>query len=132
MADQNPGPRPGGAPKGYESRDLRPAAVLPWLAVLLVLVTGTLLVVSWIQGAFDTRYQREAGPAALLPTGDETHLEPHLQVAPARDLEEVRRAEQQILTSYEWIDRQNGVVRIPIERAVDLLLERGLPVRDKR
>jgi hypothetical protein len=33
------------------------------------------------------------------------------------------------LTSYGWIDRSNGIVRIPIDRAMDLILQRGLPAR---
>jgi hypothetical protein len=33
------------------------------------------------------------------------------------------------LNSYGWIDQQAGVAHIPIERAMDLVVERGLPVR---
>lgn len=33
------------------------------------------------------------------------------------------------LDSYGWVDRSNGVVRIPIERAMDLIVQRGLPTR---
>jgi hypothetical protein len=33
------------------------------------------------------------------------------------------------LNSYGWIDRSNGIVRIPIDRAMDLILQRGLPTR---
>jgi hypothetical protein len=29
--------------------------------------------------------------------------------------------------TYGWIDRNGGVVRLPIDRAMDLVLERGLP-----
>ena len=33
------------------------------------------------------------------------------------------------LNSYDWVDQKSGVVRIPIERAMELTVERGLPVR---
>jgi hypothetical protein len=33
------------------------------------------------------------------------------------------------LNSFGWIDRSNGIVRIPIDRAMDLILQRGLPTR---
>jgi hypothetical protein len=36
--------------------------------------------------------------------------------------------DERVLGSYGWIDAQNGVVRIPIERAMELVLEHGLPV----
>lgn len=55
---------------------------------------------------------------------------PVLQVAPARDLEEFRAREEATLNSYGWIDRTSGVVRIPIERAMELLVQRGLPVTE--
>jgi hypothetical protein len=34
-----------------------------------------------------------------------------------------------MLKSYGWIDRDKGVVHIPIDRAIEILAERGLPVR---
>jgi hypothetical protein len=50
--------------------------------------------------------------------------EPRLQVAPAADLERLRSRENEALATYAWIDRDNGVVRIPIEHAMELLVER--------
>ena len=40
----------------------------------------------------------------------------------------MRAREDAVLTTYGWVDRNTGVARIPIERAMDLLVERGLPV----
>jgi hypothetical protein len=50
-----------------------------------------------------------------------------LEVKPGVDLKALRAAEDAELHSYGWIDRKNGTVRIPIERAMQLILERGLP-----
>lgn len=50
---------------------------------------------------------------------------PRLQIDPALDIHDQRKAEEQVLTTYGWVDRQAGVVRIPIERAMSLLAERG-------
>jgi hypothetical protein len=121
-----------GTGKGYETRDLRPVAVLPWLAVVLVVITAVFVLLRWLEDAFDARRERAVGPGVLAPVAEETHLEPKLQVSPARDLEDTRRSENEILTSYDWIDRKRGVVRIPIDRAIELLAERGLPVRERR
>jgi hypothetical protein len=51
---------------------------------------------------------------------------PRLQVDPALDIFEHRKIEQQVLTSYGWVDQKSGVVRIPVERAMGLLVERGI------
>ena len=52
---------------------------------------------------------------------------PVLQVAPARDMQAFRFREEAALNSYGWVDPTSGVVRIPIDRAMELLVERGLP-----
>jgi hypothetical protein len=55
--------------------------------------------------------------------------EPRLQVDPKRDLAVLRAREDTELQSYGWIDKHAGVVRLPIDRAMDLLVQRGLPVQ---
>ena len=54
---------------------------------------------------------------------------PKLQVAPRTELESYREIDKQELDTYGWVDKHNGVVRIPIDRAMDLVLQRGLPAR---
>ena len=48
---------------------------------------------------------------------------------PPADLAMMRKAEQQALTNYGWVDEKAGVVRIPIADAKRLVVERGLPVQ---
>ena len=69
---------------------------------------------------------QESSPMALergrvIPPG------PRLQVAPQGTLPEMRQHEELILNGYAWKDKNQGVVRIPIQRAIDLVAERGLP-----
>lgn len=54
---------------------------------------------------------------------------PREQVSPQADLQAFRTREEAELNSYGWIDRKAGVVRIPIDRAMDLIIQQGLPVR---
>jgi hypothetical protein len=107
---------------GYEKRDIRFSAIvmaLSGLAILLAVVGlssfGTLRVLS-------THYL----------SGFRRHLpppEPRLQADPAADLRVMRAAEDAELNEYGWVDRSRGVIRLPIERAMALLLLRGLPTR---
>ena len=55
--------------------------------------------------------------------------EPHLQKTPELDLRALRAHEDSLLHSYSWVDRQAGIARIPVERAMTLLLQQGLPTR---
>ena len=54
---------------------------------------------------------------------------PLLQTTPHDDLVALRAREQSVLDTYGWVDKDGGVVRIPIEKAMDLLAARGLPAR---
>ena len=54
---------------------------------------------------------------------------PNLQLNPPDDLRSFRAREDAELNSYGWVDRTNGVVHIPITRAMELIAQRGLPVR---
>ena len=62
-------------------------------------------------------------PASPLPP------EPRLEANPFQALQALRAHEDELLTHYGWIDQSKGIVRIPIERAMELTAERGLPVR---
>lgn len=62
-----------------------------------------------------------ASPIARVPPG------PRLQTKEPSDLAGFRRSEDAILNSYGWVDREKGIVRIPVDRALELLAERGLP-----
>jgi hypothetical protein len=55
--------------------------------------------------------------------------EPRLQTNPRADLRAMRAEEDALLSTYGWVDRADGVVRIPIDRAMALTVERGLPAR---
>src|SRR5215203_3761984 len=66
-----------------------------------------------------------------LSVGQEDRVppEPRLQSNPKQDLRDLRAAEDQILNGYRWVDRNAGVVGIPVNEAMKLTLQRGLPSR---
>lgn len=64
-----------------------------------------------------------SGPSDA-PTGESA--KPQLQINPTADLAAHREAERRALTSYGWVDRQHGVVRIPIDRAMQDIAASGI------
>ena len=54
---------------------------------------------------------------------------PRLQQFPVNDLYQFRIGEEDLLQRYGWMNRETGVVHIPIEDAMRLTVERGLPSR---
>jgi len=58
-----------------------------------------------------------------------TFPEPRLETDERNELTEPRMREEERLNSYGYVDQPAGVIHIPIERAMQLVAERGLPVR---
>jgi hypothetical protein len=52
---------------------------------------------------------------------------PELQVNPAGDLAAHRDAEAKELAGYGWVDRERGIVRIPIDQAMRDVAGAGIP-----
>ncbi len=51
---------------------------------------------------------------------------PRLQASPAADYKNIRAAEDKLMNSYAWIDPDKGIVRIPVNRALEILAQRGI------
>ncbi len=117
----------------HEEKDVNVWAVGKFAIALVLICIAALFI---LFGLFRYFQAREAAVQAPLKPGvniDARRLPPapRLQDAPILDLKQMRDAEDQILGSYGWVDRQNGTVRIPIDRAIDLLAQRGLPSRSQ-
>ena len=116
---------------GHEETDVDVWAVGKFAAALMLVGVAVIFL---LFGLFRYLLSREGGPpagrsqaAASEPA--KAFPQPQLQEAPVLDLKAIRAAEDQVLNGYGWMDPEKGVVRIPIDRAMDLLAERGLPSR---
>jgi len=114
----------------HEPSDINVRSIL-WAGIGLVILAGIVHVFLW--WLFDYYVAREAGldrprplPLATRPS-EPLPPEPRLQASPARDMNEMRTAEEARLHSYGWIDQKAGIIRIPVEQAMRLVAERGLP-----
>lgn len=70
---------------------------------------------------------RGLSPAVPRP-GDRRPPLPRLQVTPADELATFRRLQQETLDTWEWSDSRHATARIPVSRAIEIAVERGLPV----
>jgi hypothetical protein len=116
---------------GHEETDVNEWAVGKFAVALLLVIVAALFL---LFGLFRYLLSREGGPPAgrSQVTASEparAFPQPQLQESEVPDLKAIRAAEDQVLHSYAWMDPEKGVVRIPIDRAIDLLAERGLPSR---
>ena len=121
-----------GRESGFEPRDASSKWIFGLVIMLLVGVVMTQLVLRGVKASFEKKPAPSDSWAGSWPGPNPGWTQanaPRLQVSPAQDLAAFRAQENAVLGSYGWIDSTNGVVRIPVQRAMDLLLEHGLPVR---
>lgn len=123
---------PGGNPASrHESTDVSIGGVFGF--ALGMAIAGVLIhFVVWVLFTFFVaRASRKVTPEFPLATQQENRLppEPRLQTNPRQDLRDLRAQEDAILGSYGWVDKNAGVVRIPIDQAMKLAVQRGLPAR---
>jgi hypothetical protein len=114
--------------EGYEVRDANVRGLVGFgvgLAVLLVII-----VVGMIFTFQHFAHTQNLGPTASPFENSRTIPPlPRLQAAPHTDILDYWESQQKALNSYGWVDRQKGVAHIPIDEAMRLVLQRGLPVR---
>ncbi len=131
MEEQTPQPIPEESLQlGYEVRDANVKAVL-WFGLILAVVAAIVFVVIGLfYWYLNVSYAEQLGPPPpLLEEAQSLPPQPRLQRNPAYDMSQMHAENEAILNSYGWVDKQAGIVRIPIEQAMELTLERGLPTR---
>jgi hypothetical protein len=73
------------------------------------------------------RRQDPANPPLARHEQGRTPPEPRLQVLPLKDIGELRAEEQAVLHGAAWVDQKAGIAQIPIEEAMKIVAEQGLP-----
>jgi hypothetical protein len=136
QAIRSPSPRPAGPDPesmavGHERSDMRPGVVLGGLVLLAVTLGLVLFLVTLLGGSLSGVAVSVSRPAPLTDalTPGPTPPAPRLQAESGAELEAYRAATDQQLHSYRWVDRSQGVVAIPIDRAMDEVAQQGLPAR---
>jgi hypothetical protein len=124
------GPTPPGAQ--YEHTDIDPGIGYKfalWLSVAMLIsfavVYGVFFFFERQEAAANAaaqKYPLAAGVTRQQPT-------PALQTQPFKDIYTLRQGEAEKLNGYGWVDKEGGVTRIPIDRAMELMIQRGFPAR---
>ncbi len=111
---------------GYETEDASTSKLL-WsgvtLAVLVIVAVAAMTVMFGV--LYDARDEaiNEVGPMVDLEAKPQG---PILRVDPPRELIEMRAQSRSDGSTYGWVNKESGTVRIPVERAMKLLVGRGI------
>ena len=129
---------------GYERRDIGVSGVLYFLLGLAIAGLLSYFLVRGLYSYLDKRSEAEQAPINPLVTNapadtrsiprdypQGTFPNPKLEEDERGQLNSIRLKEEQMLSTYDYIDKSAGTIRIPIDRAMDLIAQRGLPVREQ-
>lgn len=146
MADERiPPTEPVHADVHHEYSDVNVRAIL-WWAVGLVIFAIVVHIAIYGHYAFMRKMERDPEllpismvkdqgpklpPAPRLqpfPEPDASGAASPLRDRPPRDMAEMRRDQEKLLSSYGWVNEATGTAHIPIDRAIELQLQKGFPV----
>jgi hypothetical protein len=113
---------------GYEHSDADVRSLLKFGLTLLVILVAVLISMKWMFLYF-AKSQQLGPPASPFENTRVLPPAPWLQVQPRADLHAYCADQLDELNTYGWVDPHNEVVRVPIDRAMDLIAQRGLPAR---
>jgi hypothetical protein len=125
MDPQHTPPAEASLQAGHETSDVHPRGVLMLAGALIVVAIVVHLLLWWLFQRLEARASQADPPVSPLAR--------QAGRAPGPDLElklnygDFEAADRSQLESYGWADREQRVVHIPIERAMQLLAQRGLP-----
>jgi hypothetical protein len=109
---------------GHEPLEVSPRGlVIAGLAILLLVAVALVLMYGLFVG-LERRHRplAEQPPTDLQPQPGPPHVAPNQ----AEQLRQNRERWQAVLNSYQWVDQEQGIARIPIQRAIELVAEQGL------
>jgi len=127
---------------GFEQEDLSSRSALYFLAGLVLVCLVVYLIVFGMYRFLDsyaTAHQPpmspmvkpEADTRAVTPGNAETFPQPRLEENERTQFRSFIEDQDRKLATYAWVDRDRGTVRIPIDRAMELIEQRGLPVHQE-
>ena len=119
---ENPvAPVPNGT--GHEQREVDVRFIVISLITLLI---GAFLCCLLVIGIF-RYFHNEYLPAQATYVQPPLPPEPRVEEKPYLQLQNLRTLEDHVLSSYAWVDQNEGTVRVPIDRAIDMVAQKGLP-----
>ena len=136
---------------GYEASDVGVTGIVVFVVALFIFVAVCGVLCYGIGKVINARMNKEDGPNSKwtqtvdvrqlgnLPSSPElqnkiaeitqTFPTPRVQEDDGnQDVADLHAREDLLLSNYTWVDESKGTVRIPIERAMELIAQRGLPV----
>src|SRR5688572_2504230 len=116
----------------HEESDVNVAAIIRYGIGLLVIGAIIHVFLWWLVGTYQRQSQRAQTQVYPLAAGQQNRLppSPRFQDNPQQELQDLRTKQKALLEGYGWVNKEAGIAHIPIEDAMKMVVERGVPVRE--
>lgn len=116
----------------HEESDVNVGAIVRFGVGLIVVAFVVHLFLWWLLGVYERQHERAQTQVYPMAAGQQDRLppSPRFQENPQQELQDLRTKQESLLKGYGWVNKEAGVARIPIEDAMKMVVERGLPVRE--
>ncbi len=123
---------PGDNPQvSFERKDINIVQITGFGIGLLIAFMVTVFAMYALFAYYRTREDKvnPPNPPSMLSEKPTMPPAPRLQPEPVKELKELRDNEEMLLSSYGWVDQAKGTVHIPVDQAIDMVAQKGLPVK---
>jgi hypothetical protein len=140
-------PQPVDTSHGYEASDVKPAGIIVFLVAMAIFVVAAAVIAYGLGKVYNAYFKKVDGPPSKwaksvdvrdlgtnMPTSPQLEKKlaemtqnfptPQVQTDDgSQDVADLHRREDLLLEHYSWADQQQGKVRIPIERAMEIVAQ---------
>ena len=118
-------------PVGHEPSEIRLKLIVVFAVGIVTIAAGVTILINGFMSHYRSRKDALSISKPMLFRDEEGQFpEPKLQRTSTDDMVQLRLEEREALRSYGWVDPKVGIAQIPIERALEIIAKRGLPMSD--
>jgi len=116
----------------HEESDVNVGAIIRYGIGLFAVAVVIHVFLWWLLGTYERQNERAQTQVYPMAAGQHDRLppSPRFQQNPQQELQALRGKQKALLEGYGWVNKETGVARIPVDAAMKMVVERGLPVRE--
>lgn len=116
----------------HEESDVNVSAIIRYGIGLFLVAAVVHVFLWWLLGTYERQHERAQTQVYPLAAGQQNRLPPfpRFQENPQQELQDLRAKQKALLEGYGWVNKEAGIARIPIQDAMKMVVESGLPTRE--
>lgn len=111
----------------WQDRDINLGMLIVVIAAVMVVTVGAFIAMNMLMKYYEMRADARDQPGSILTATRQVPEGPLLQADPPGELAAHLAEQRALVSGYAWIDENTGIARIPVDRAMAIVAENGIP-----